>query len=269
MNRPGQWIGTGRTDTGKVRPTNQDAFAVLNDCGVWIVADGMGGHPAGDVAARMAVISVSENARRRFGTTTIEARDCGRVLVDLIADANREILEQGEQRPVLRGMGTTIVAMLITSAPEPVAHIAHLGDSRAYVYRYGKLIQLTRDHTLVEEYLRTGSIDIHEAKAHPKRHVLTRALGIESDVQAEQVSMPLQNEDVFLLCSDGLTKMLSDEAITSILADTKDGVVDACDALIDSSLEKGGEDNVTVVVCARRVAPALEARAIDNTSSAM
>jgi protein phosphatase len=249
MSTPGQWIGTGRTDTGKVRPTNQDAFAVLNDCRLWIVADGMGGHPAGDVAARMAVTSVSMNARRRFGGATSEARDGGRVLADLIAHANLEILDQGERQPALRGMGTTIVAMVITTAPEPVAHVAHLGDSRAYLYRHGTLMQLTHDHTLVEEYLRTGSIDAHEARIHPKRHVLTRALGMESDIQADRMSMPLQDDDVLLLCSDGLTKMLNDEEIKWILAEKKDDALGACDALVDASLEHGGEDNVTVVVC--------------------
>jgi protein phosphatase len=234
-----------------------------------MVADGMGGHPAGDVAARMAVASLSQNARRRFRTATSDVLDLGHLLVGLIATANREILVQGEREPTLKGMGTTIVALAMASTPEPVAHIAHLGDSRAYLYRHGKLIQLTRDHTLVDEYLRTGSIDVHDAKTHPKRHVLTRALGIEPDVQAEQMSMPLQSEDVLLLCSDGLTKMLNDEDIKSILAEAKNDASDACDALVNASLEKGGEDNITVVVCAQPAAIRPGGPAIDKTSSPM
>jgi protein phosphatase len=243
------WFGSGRTETGHVRPTNQDAFAVINDCMVWVVADGMGGHPAGDLAARTAVASLARMAPHQFGDITQKPDDPSRLLADLLVAANREITEQSAAQPMLKGMGTTVVAMAITLNPQPIAHIAHLGDSRAYLYREGHLLQLTRDHTLVEEYLRSGLINAAEARVHPKRHVLTQALGMELDRPPERTSIALEPNDVLLLCSDGLTKMLADEEITRILSHAEGQPIRACNVLIEEALMRGGEDNVTVIVC--------------------
>ncbi|BFU96348.1 MAG: conserved protein of unknown function [Nitrospira sp.] len=250
MNPPDHhWVGTGRTETGRVRSTNQDAFAVLNERMVWLVADGMGGHPAGDVAARMAVASVVQDAERCFHLTHRMTDDPSRLLSEWLIAANRGIYEHAQAQPALTGMGTTIVAMAITTAPAPVAHIAHLGDSRAYLYRAGTLRQLTRDHTLVEKYLRSGLISEAQSKTHPERHVLTEALGIERRVAPTRTTVRIEPEDRLLLCTDGLTKMLDDREIAARLSDVEADPSRICDALIDEALDRGGEDNVTVIVC--------------------
>ncbi|HEU4684663.1 MAG TPA: Stp1/IreP family PP2C-type Ser/Thr phosphatase [Nitrospira sp.] len=250
-----RWTGAGQTDTGLVRPTNQDAFAVLNDHQLWIVADGMGGHPGGDIAAHTAVASLTKNASRQFGKTRTARSDPGRTLRDLVIQAHRDVLNRAKEQRALTGMGTTIVALVIEPDPRPLAHIIHAGDSRAYLLRDGMLRQLTRDHTVVEEYLRRGVINVHEAKKHPKRHVLTRALGIEPDVELKVRSECLESEDRLLLCTDGLTKMLEDDEIQSIVGREGPGLQDLCHALIEACLAKGGEDNVTVVLCAGESLP--------------
>lgn len=250
MTHRRDWIGVGRSETGFVRPTNQDAFAAINGNRIWVVADGMGGHPAGDVAARIAVDTVMRHAARLYHSDQPPPSDLSSTLSDWLIAANQAIETRGEQEPLLRGMGTTIVALGITLYPEPMAHLAHVGDSRAYLYRQDSLTQLTRDHTLVEEYLAQGLIDRHTAKTHPKRHVLTKALGIDMTVQPDRRSISLQPNDSLLLCSDGLTKMLEDEEISAILARSNGDPAQGCDHLIDQALGRGGEDNVTVIVCA-------------------
>jgi protein phosphatase len=147
-------------------------------------------------------------------------------------------------------MGTTIVLLLIRPQQTPTVHVAHLGDSRAYRFRSGTLTPLTRDHTLIEKYLAQGILTEESARTHPERHILTRALGVSSPVKPTITSYPLQQEDLLLLCSDGLTKMLQDDDIRDIFTETKGDPIWACDRLIAESLEHGGEDNVTVVVIA-------------------
>ncbi|HEY6085964.1 MAG TPA: Stp1/IreP family PP2C-type Ser/Thr phosphatase [Nitrospira sp.] len=246
-----QWLGVGRTETGHLRPTNQDAFTVMNDNHLWVVADGMGGHPGGDVAAQTAVASIARNSRRLFRIDAQNIEDPGRLIVDLLTAANQEIHEQASGQPALYGMGTTAVVMTIASEPKPTLYVAHLGDSRAYLYRDGVLTSLTRDHTLVEEYIQKGLINLTEARIHPKRHVLTQALGMELDARPDLTSVPLAQHDVLLLCTDGLTKMLTDDDIAFLLSKAENPVR-ACDDLIEQALARGGEDNVTVVVCASR-----------------
>jgi protein phosphatase len=148
----------------------------------------------------------------------------------------------------LRGMGTTFVALAITPTPRPVAHIAHLGDSRAYLYRTGQLTQLTRDHTLVQQLVQRGLIDEATALIHPERHVLTNGLGMGRDMQPELTSIPVIPQDMIVLCSDGLTKMLEDAAIAAVLSCANDDPHRACHNLIEEALKRGGEDNVTVIV---------------------
>jgi protein phosphatase len=146
-------------------------------------------------------------------------------------------------------MGTTVVAMIIAPTPTPVAHIAHLGDSRAYRFHAGTLTQLTRDHTLVAMLLERRLIDDATARAYPDRHVLAKGLGMGCDMKPELTSTPLTHEDLLLLCSDGLTKMLDDADIASILSQVSNPRR-ACHDLVEEALTRGGEDNVTVIVCA-------------------
>ncbi|THI86026.1 MAG: Stp1/IreP family PP2C-type Ser/Thr phosphatase [Nitrospira sp. CG24A] len=250
MTNPQRWTGIGRTETGHVRASNQDALALLNDCGVWIVADGMGGHPAGDVAAQTAVAVATERARERASWLHTHPDSAAEFVTNLVTSANRRIHDLMLEKPSLRGMGTTFVALTITMTPIPVAHIAHLGDSRAYRYRAGQLTQLTRDHTLVQQLVQRGLIDEATAHVHPERHVLTNGLGMGADMEPELTSIPVIPQDMIVLCSDGLTKMLEDAAIASVLSCANDDPRQACHNLIEEALKRGGEDNVTVIVVA-------------------
>ena len=250
MTGPQRWTGVGRTETGHVRASNQDALALLDDCGVWMVADGMGGHPAGDVAAQTAVAVATQRARARAPWLHDHPNGAAEFMTDVVTSANRRIHDLMLEKPSLRGMGTTFVSLAITPTPMPVAHIAHLGDSRAYLYRAGQLTQLTRDHTLVQQLVQRGLIDEATALIHPERHVLTNGLGMGRDMQPELTSIPVTPQDLFVLCSDGLTKMLEDPAIAAILSRASDDPHRACHDLIEEALNRGGEDNVTVIVVA-------------------
>ena len=256
MTQPQQWTGVGRTETGHVRASNQDALALLNDCGVWIVADGMGGHPAGDLAAQTAVAVATQRARERASWLLEHPSAGAEFVTDLVTSANRRLHDLMMAKPTLRGMGTTFVVLAMTPEPMPVAHIAHLGDSRAYLYRTGQLKQLTRDHTLVEKFVQRGLIDAAAALTHPERHVLTKGLGMNVDMKPELTETPLTPHDLIMLCSDGLTKMLEDSAIASVLSRANSNPHRACHDLIEQALSRGGEDNVTVIVVAC-MAPAI------------
>jgi protein phosphatase len=166
----------------------------------------------------------------------------------LITQAHQAILGRAQLEPELKGMGTTVVMLQIHSSDTTEAHVAHLGDSRAYRFRSSTLTPLTRDHTLIEKYLARGILTEKTAKTHPERHVLTQALGMSAPMRHSLSSSPLEKEDLLLLCSDGLTKMLEDDDIRDILVNAKGDPIRACDNLIDTALDRGGTDNVTVVV---------------------
>ncbi|HJS67508.1 MAG TPA: protein phosphatase 2C domain-containing protein [Nitrospiraceae bacterium] len=252
MTESRPWTGFGRTEIGHVRASNQDALALLNECGVWLVADGMSGHPAGVIAAQTAVAAATQRARERVSWLREHTDTASEFLADLVTHANRRIHDLMLANPSLKGMGTTFVALAITPTSTPVAHVAHLGDSRAYLYRAGQLKQLTRDHTLVEKFVRRGLIDATTALTHPDRHILTKGLGMGADMQPEITSTPVTPHDLILLCSDGLTKMLEDAAIASILSHAQGDPHRACYDLIEQALQRGGEDNVTVITVAHR-----------------
>ena len=242
------WVGIGRSEIGLVRTTNQDAFVTIDSLGLWAVADGMGGHVGGDVAAQLAIASIKANAELSSATLRQGHTTPPQFLTELITQAHLAIMGRAQLEPRLKGMGTTLVMLLIHSSDTPEAHVAHLGDSRAYRFRSGTLTPLTRDHTLIEKYLARGILTEKAARTHPERHVLTRALGMSAPMKPSISSSPLETEDLLLLCSDGLTKMLEDDDIRHIMADAKGDPIRACDNLIDASLEHGGTDNVTVVV---------------------
>ena len=252
MTQPQQWTGVGRTETGHVRASNQDALALLNDCGVWIVADGMGGQPAGNIAAQTAVAVAEQRAQERVAWLREHPSAAAEFMTDLVTSANRRIHDLMQAKSYLKGMGTTFVALAITPAPMPLAHTAHLGDSRAYLYREGQLTQLTRDHTLVEKWVQRGLIDAATALTHPERHILTKGLGMGVDMKPELTETPITPQDLIVLCSDGLTKMLEDTAIASVLFRANGDPHRACHDLVEQALSRGGEDNVTVIVVAYR-----------------
>jgi serine/threonine protein phosphatase PrpC len=269
MKRSPRWLGIGRTETGHVRSTNQDVFAAINSCNFWIVADGMGGHPAGDVAAHVAVDAATQRAKACLAAKDLAPEVQEKYVVETVVAANRAIHEKVREEPALRGMGTTVVAMTIAQTSQPVAYIAHLGDSRAYRFHTGTLTQLTRDHTLVAALLERGLISDATARAYPDRHVLAKGLGMGLDMTPELTTTPLTLDDVLLLCSDGLTKMLADADIASILSRTQRNPRRACHDLVEEALARGGEDNVTVIVCAYTTPSKVGSLAIDKTPPAM
>jgi serine/threonine protein phosphatase PrpC len=245
------WVGIGRSETGLVRPTNQDAFSSLAPLGLWAVADGMGGHVGGAIAAQTAVASVTTQAD--LSAKLLHDGRCtpAAFLTDLFVQAHKAILGRAREEPALKGMGTTLVLLLIPPTHNMTAYVAHLGDSRAYRFQSGTLTPLTRDHTLIERYIATGLLTEQAARTHPDRHILTHALGMSAPVHPTVTPYPLQQDDLLLLCTDGLTKMLQDEDIRKICAQAKGSPAKTCDRLIDESLQRGGEDNVTVTVIAQ------------------
>ena len=269
MKQSPRWLGVGRTETGHVRKTNQDVFAAINSCNFWIVADGMGGHPAGDVAAHLAVDAATQCAKTLLAEQDLAPEVQQKHLTETVLAANRAIHERVRQEPPLKGMGTTVVAMTIAPISAPMAYICHLGDSRAYRLHSGSLTQLTRDHTLVAVLLERGLINDATARAYPDRHVLAKGLGMGLDMTPELTSTLLSPDDVLLLCSDGLTKMLEDEDIASILIRARHNPRRACHDLVEEALSRGGEDNVTVIVCVYTTPAKVGSLAIDKTLPAM
>jgi serine/threonine protein phosphatase PrpC len=223
-----------RTDTGRQRNANEDSY--FTKAPLFVVADGMGGAQAGEVASKAAVESFPAE---------LPAAPPERVLEETIEGANRTIHELARKDPGLAGMGTTTTAAIVDLEGEAVA-IGHVGDSRAYRLRGGRFEQLTRDHSLVEEMRRKGQITDAQAEDHPQRSIITRALGPEPEVQVDVQTVPAQDGDVFLICSDGLTTMLDDERISRLLTRAT-SLQAAVRALVDEANRAGGRDNITVV----------------------
>ncbi len=223
-----------RTDTGRQRNANEDSLYVAAP--LYVVADGMGGAQAGEVASKAAAESFAGE---------LPAMPPEQVLEQTIEGANRTIHELARKDPGLAGMGTTTTAAIVDLEGEEVA-IGHVGDSRAYRLRSGKLEQLTRDHSLVEEMRRKGQLTDAQAEDHPQRSIITRALGPEPEVQVDVQTVPAQHGDVFLICSDGLTTMLDDEQIARLLTRAT-SLSSAVKTLVDEANRAGGRDNITVV----------------------
>jgi PPM family protein phosphatase len=223
-----------RTDTGRQRNANEDSLFTRSP--VFVVADGMGGAQAGEVASKAA----AESFDRELPASPPEL-----VLRETIEAANRTIHEHARRDPELAGMGTTITAAIVNPRSDEVA-IGHVGDSRAYRLRDGKLERLTRDHSLVEEMRRKGQLTEAQAEDHPQRSIITRALGPEPEVDVDVQTVPAQAGDVFLICSDGLTTMLDDEQIARVLGRAS-SLESAVRALVDEANRAGGRDNITVV----------------------
>jgi PPM family protein phosphatase len=234
-----------RTDTGRQRNANEDSL--FTAAPLFVVADGMGGAQAGEVASRAAAESFARE---------LPAAPPERILEETIEGANRTIHELARKDPGLAGMGTTITAAIVDLDGEEVA-IGHVGDSRAYRLRGGRFEQLTRDHSLVEEMRRKGQLTDAQAEDHPQRSIITRALGPEPEVQVDLQTTPAQPGDVFLICSDGLTTMLDDEQIGRVLGRAT-SLESGVRALVDEANRAGGRDNITVVAFRLEDADAVE-----------
>jgi protein phosphatase len=224
-----------RTDTGRQRRENEDSAYV--QAPVFVVADGMGGAQAGEVASRIA-IETFEAGLPRKGTP--ESR-----LAELVRDANQRIYDRSRAEHGRAGMGTTLTAAYLVDGRLVIAHV---GDSRAYLLRDGELRRLTQDHSLVDELVRQGKLTEAQAAEHPQRSIITRALGPEPEVEVDTFSYPMRGGDLLLLCSDGLTSMVSEDRVAEILL-ASSAMDQAADRLIDEANEAGGRDNITVVLC--------------------
>lgn len=233
-----------QSDVGRRRNTNQDYASVFtNQEGIKlaILADGMGGHRAGDIASQMAVLNLG-NAWEEQDLTDDEK--IAQWFIQAIQEENALIYQRGQEQPEYNGMGTTIVAAALS---EERFTIAHVGDSRAYLIRDGKIIQLTEDHSLVNELVKSGEISEEMAVNHPRKNILTRSVGMPGTVEVDVSTYIWQLKDRLLLCSDGLTNMLSEEIIETIV--NQEGTLsDKVTELINQANEAGGADNITVLL---------------------
>ncbi|WP_088809507.1 MULTISPECIES: Stp1/IreP family PP2C-type Ser/Thr phosphatase [Listeria] len=237
-----------RTDRGRIRHHNEDNGGVFeNKTGnpIVIVADGMGGHRAGDVASEMAVKLLSEAWQET--EEFLHANDVEDWFRIVIQKINRVITAEAEKEPELKGMGTTLVAAIFTRSQ---AIIANVGDSRGYLLQGEKFVQITEDHSLVNELLRKGEISKEDAENHPRKNILLRALGVEGFVDTDTFITPFQTEDILLLCSDGLSNMISEAEMRQVLT-SKRTLAEKADSLITKANANGGEDNITVLLLKR------------------
>ena len=238
------------TSIGKVRDHNEDNYITLTAHenkipfdALLVVADGMGGHAAGEVASRLtiekiieAIKSLSEEDR------SLEGNEFGAFLTSMLKDVNSQVWEAG-QEPIHRGMGTTCTLAAIR---ETQLFLSQVGDSRAYLLRAGDLHQLTTDHSWVEEAVAQGMLTPEQARVHPNRNVITRAIGIHPTVEVDTTAMPIQEGDILLICSDGLNSMIDDDQIKTILKSNQ--IDEVCEGLIEGANDSGGHDNTTVIV---------------------
>lgn len=243
-----EWFGL--TDRGRVRPTNQDIYQIEvredNDTALLVVCDGMGGANAGNVASRFAAQSFVEYARGMLDRE-LDAAKRQALLTHALVQANDTVFSLAGRQPEFRGMGTTLVAALIQGDQVTVLNV---GDSRAYLFDGTRLHQLTEDHSYVEEMRRQGRITEADARTHPQKNLITRAVGVEPDVDGDLFEARLAAGEMLLLCSDGLTGMVEDEKIGQTLKDAKTLAL-AGDALLTLALEGGGRDNITVALFTR------------------
>lgn len=243
-----EWFGL--TDRGRVRPTNQDIYQIEaredNQTVLLVVCDGMGGANAGNVASRFAAQSFMEAARGAL-KETLDATKRQTLLTHALVQANDTVFSLAGRQPEFRGMGTTLVAALVQDDQVTVLNV---GDSRAYLFDGTRLHQLTEDHSYVEEMRRQGRITEADARTHPQKNLITRAVGVEPDVDGDLFEARLAPGEILLLCSDGLTGMVEDEKIAQTLKDAKTLAL-AGDALLTLALEGGGRDNITVALFTR------------------
>ena len=249
---------SGYTDVGMERKLNEDALLLadltnfnfslgarintghLSERGaLLVVADGMGGAAAGEVASELAVMTLRDELAQRANEKPVSLR-----LKEAVENANRRIWERAQQHPELRGMGTTLTAAIISNG---LAYIAQVGDSRAYLLRGKNITQITKDQSLVQEWLDAGMLDVEEAQIHPYRNYLTQSLGVGPAVKVALTEFPIYRNDYLLLCSDGLSNKISPQEMQQALWKSN-STSETCRKLIDEANRRGGEDNITVIV---------------------
>jgi PPM family protein phosphatase len=240
-----------KSDLGLKREVNEDSFLADSNLGLYMVADGMGGHAGGDTASRMAVEIIRDNVRRSRKAGDLFSSDAAinesppvlRMLDQAIKEASASIFEASASNPDLEGMGTT-VTLALTHGKR--AYVAHVGDSRLYRLRSGDMIQVTEDHSLVNEQIKAGFITAEEAAHSRFRNIITRSVGFESHVNADTFSIVMLPGDVFLICSDGLNGMIEDEEIVKYMR--RGNLSSLPSRLVTAANQAGGEDNISVIV---------------------
>lgn len=232
-----------RTDTGKVRKNNEDSFYVSKDNNIYIIADGIGGNNAGEIASKLAVDTVGDyiiNMAKEIKDN--EENEIKRFLSDCLYNANNKLLHKSNSNKEYFGMGTTITVLYILSR----AYIAHLGDSRAYIMDKSSIKQLTQDHTLVAELYKNGTITIDEARNHPKKNIITRALGMDNMIKADTYSIEFNENEIIILCTDGVYNYIDDKEMLDIF-NNNNNLQDSCDYIVSLVNNRGGNDNITII----------------------
>ncbi len=243
---------SGLTDVGLARKHNEDCFEIDRDRHLFVVADGMGGHSHGEVASRIAVDTIREFVQRDSSESSSASEAGGRLathggrLREAVRTAHDQVLRAIVHDGSLQGMGTTVVGLLVN---DRTAALAHVGDSRAYRLRDDQWQLLTEDHTWVHEQVLAGYLSAEQARHHPLKNVVTRALGSEKEVLVDLQELEIEPGDLYLICSDGLTTMLSDREIAAIVRDGS-SLDETCRTLIRTANERGGLDNITVILVA-------------------
>ena len=237
-----------KTDVGKVRPNNQDSYAAgeFQNGVTWVVVcDGMGGYRGGNIASSAAVKTISERITGSY-RENMTSSSIKNLLVTSITNANFEIFDMAAANEELKGMGTTVVAALIT---KKAIYIAHAGDSRAYLVADGKLRQITKDHSVVQELVDSGEITREQAMDHPQKNLITRALGVEEIVKVDFTVEDIKGDETLLICTDGLTNEVTEDEILRVLSEKP--FEEVADTLVDMANENGGNDNITAVAITR------------------
>ncbi len=234
----------GKTDIGMIRKQNQDSYqyGLLPDGAVWaVVCDGMGGESGGEVASNLAVDSIGGSIMRAY-RSEMTANSIRTMLLSAISAANIRVYDKAKSDTTLSKMGTTVVASVVTGG---IAHIAYAGDSRVYLITGDKVEQLTRDHTMVQALVERGEITSDQAKNHPQKHVITRALGVEQGIEIDYLEAATEQGAVLMICTDGLTNYVEAGEMAQIVRDN--GYDHSLDKLIDAANNRGGTDNITIV----------------------
>lgn len=237
-----------KTDIGKKRKSNQDSYAVgelPGNAGWAVVCDGMGGANGGNIASSLAVKTISEQISSSW-REGMSGKSINNLLQSALAAANINIYDQSASSRELSGMGTTVVAVIIS---DDIAYVAHAGDSRGYLISPDIITQLTTDHSLVQSMIESGTITEEEARSHPNKNVITKALGIDEEIEPEFSEFELEKDDYILICTDGLTGYVEPEEFNSIIRNTD--YSDCPQVLVDTANKNGGGDNITVVQIAR------------------
>ncbi|SNR90757.1 protein phosphatase [Anaerovirgula multivorans] len=237
-------IAAAITDVGKVREINEDNYCIdENQVGLYMVADGMGGHKSGEVASSIAINIIKEHITH-YLTEEFQEQSVKGVIFEAFNRANKEIYNRSKEDFDCEGMGTTVTMVLII---DKRVYIGHIGDSRAYLLREEVLQQITEDHSLVAELVRNGSITEREAMRHPQKNIITRSLGTDENLKVDIFSMDLNKGDILILCTDGLTNFVDKEELKKAVLE-EDDCFESCSNLVSLANQRGGYDNITVLI---------------------